>query len=122
MSRIEGHVTPEATGHFYGHLTHAARHDLPPLWEGRPVMWHGWGAGPPVLICPPPARECCQFCGSLEPSVSNRGSREVIVGSRRFMPSLIAHRCPDCRRDLVHDMGTDETWELEPSDYDDGGA
>lgn len=50
-------------------------HDLPPTWDGRPVTWHGWDAGPPVIMCPPPNRECCQFCGSLEAAVGNRGSR-----------------------------------------------
>jgi len=96
--------------------------DLPPRWDGRPVEWHGWAAGPPVLICPPRSRSCCQFCGSLEPAVSNRGSRRVIEGRDRFMPSLIAFRCPDCHRDLVWDTSTDKTWELEPSDYTEEGA
>ena len=91
--------------------------DLPATWDGRPVQWHGWTAGPTVLICPPPSRECCQFCGSIEPAVHNRGSRRIIEGRDRFMPSLYAYRCPTCRRDLVHDMATDETWELEPDDY-----
>lgn len=90
---------------------------LPATWDGRPVKWHGWEAGPPVMICPPRPRECCQFCGSLEAAVSNRGSRRVIEGRDRFMASLYAYRCPTCRTDLVHDMATDETWELEDDDY-----
>ena len=54
--------------------------------------------------------------------MSNRGSRRVIEGRDRFMPSLIAFRCPDCHRDLVWDTSTDKTWELEPSDYTEEGA
>lgn len=98
------------------------RHDLPPKWDGRPVTWHGWDAGVTTYVCPEPNRECCQFCGSLEPAVFNRGSRRVIEGRDRFMPSLYAYRCPTCRRDIVEETGSDEAWELEPSDYGDEGA
>lgn len=100
-----------------------------------------------VFICPrPPKPECCGACGSLTPAVHARGYvarvpavshdriREVDAARARLpikarhhvapkaLLRLFAFRCPDCRHDVVHDITTDEMWDLEPSDYGDVGS
>lgn len=103
-------------------MSTARKHDLPPMWDGRIVTWHGWQTLPPAFLCPPPAPDCCRSCGSMTPSVTNRGSRKVVERGSRWMPSLIAFRCPDCRADKVWDTGADEWWDLDASDYGNDGS
>lgn len=121
--------------------------DLPPLWDGLVVVWDGWHDQLPVLICPPPrARTVCSSCGSTSPAIVNRGrvARSTVVtredvdaneaararlpqGQRhRIKPKawirLYAHRCIDCRHDVVLDMETGEQWDLDITDYGDSGS
>lgn len=45
-------------------LTMLRKHDLPPRWDGRAVVWQGWEYAPSgVFICPPPTRDVCEGCG-----------------------------------------------------------
>lgn len=123
-------------------------HDLPPLWDGRVVLWRGWEDPEPghVFICPPPKqRHVCEGCGSLEPWVTNRGmvavspslTREELLyeeenrarlGSLahkrkpRALWRLHAYRCPDCKLDTVWDHDTDQWWTLDFTDYGPEGS
>lgn len=121
--------------------------DLPPRWDGNVVVWDGWDrldAHGPVFICPPTPRHCCPACGSLTPSLTNRGrralsprtTRQQILdhdAARRRLPEsvrsklhagrgplalygLTAFRCPDCRFDQVLDADR-RWWDLDESDY-----
>ena len=45
-------------------LTALHKHDLPPYWDGRAVVWEDWEYAPSgVFICPPPKDEVCDGCG-----------------------------------------------------------
>ena len=129
-------------------LTLAREHDLPPKWEGLAVLWRGWEAGlrNHVIICPPPKTpECCAACGSFEEPVTNRGLVAVALflthdqlraeeenrkrlGSLahkrkpRALYRLFAHRCPDCKHDVVWDTDTDDWWDLDHTDYGPDGS
>lgn len=121
-------------------MTLAIVHDLPPRWDGRPVVWQGWTA-PIVFMCSIPERACAE-CGSRRDPSLNAGlvgdspdltraavkrNDDAIRFHRRMAPArigwirLTAFRCPDCGHDVVvDDEGT--AWDLEPSDYTDAGS
>jgi hypothetical protein len=90
-------------------------HDLPPRWNGRVVEWEGWKMPAPVFVCPPPRAECCPNCGSLTEQPVNCGVVVAVI-------ELFAHRCPDCRHDTVMELSTGDWWDLDLSDYEDGGS
>lgn len=121
-------------------------YDLPPFWDGKPVVWEGWQPLADAFICPPPRKECCPACGSLERPTLNRGrvgtSTEVTHqdiadtdAARKRLPDkirykiktkayyeLAAFRCPDCRHDQVSQLFGDTTWDLEEHDYTADGS
>lgn len=127
-------------------LTMLREHDLPPRWDGHAVLWHGWETRlAPIFICPPPRPTCCEGCGSLAESVTNRGMVAVWASltpedlraeeenRRRLGPlahkrrpravwRLYAFRCPDCQLDVVWDTDTDEWWTLDHTDYGSEGS
>ena len=124
--------------------------DLPRFWDGLAVVWDGWE--PPhtglMFICPPTSagRSCCPACGSQAQASRNHGrvarvpavtheaiaaddaNRErlplMLRGKRRSkaLVRLFAFRCPDCRHDVVHDVDTDQVWDLDLSDYGPEGS
>lgn len=120
-------------------------HDLPPFWDGFAVVWDGWETQQPAFICPPPKATCCRACGSMNPSLMNRGrmARSTVVthqmiGERDVaqerlpwsvrgklkalaLYSLVAFRCLDCRFDQVLDR-EGRWWDLDESDYMDAGS
>lgn len=107
-------------------LTELREHDLPPSCDGIAVEWLGWQILPThVFICGRgrPEPDCCRACGSLTPSVINRGVRRVHLGGKdRVLAVLMAYRCPDCRHDAVHEHGDDQWWDLDHTDYGDEGS
>lgn len=98
-------------------------HDLPPRWDGHPVQWGEWKPMPDVTICPPPKADKCVKCGSTEAANQARGVRQDFANVRRLLGGdLIAMRCPRCDHDVVWDLATNEWWDLDDSDYQDGGS
>lgn len=102
-------------------------HDLPVLWDGVPVTWGAWHSGASSFEFHAPLAEiACRRCGLLE-------SRQIAVGTVHHHPehaggriaselALFAFRCPGCLHDEVWDRRTDETWDLDPSDYGPTGS
>jgi ribosomal protein S27E len=91
-------------------------HDLPPAWDGQPVTWGEWVRVWSTLDFHLPASEiACRACGLIESSLVATGAVDRIL-------VLYAFRCPGCRHDVVFDRRTDESWDLEPVDYLDGGS
>jgi hypothetical protein len=111
-------------------------HDLPPSWDGVPVEWGEWAEMVEPFICPPPKDpRCCPQCGSTKTPNRARGKRVVPFGDNvvrlgrarlrpreHRAPDLVALRCPACEHDTVWDMVTNEWWDLDDSDYLDGGS
>lgn len=118
-------------------------HDLPPRWDGYPVMWRGWQSLT-GHICGRAERACCERCGSVEYPTINVG----LVGDdpdmtptdvehddqavrlayqmrrrrkRRSWIRLTAFRCVECGADNVVD-GDGVSWNLDLSDYGDAGS
>lgn len=104
-------------------LLYLARdHDLPPNWDGHHIEWKGWQTIA-MHICPPPKREPCRVCASMEDSVCNFGIIRDLnrKTGRRRRYCLLAMRCPDCRTDAVRDW-SDTWWDLGPEDYTSDGS
>jgi hypothetical protein len=119
-------------------------HDLPTFWDGRKVEWEGWTTHQTTarFHLPP---EVCVACGlSAEHSI-NLGrvhplpEETYVVSLYKRLPSgrtydkgrelsawpvvfLVAFRCQHCEHDTVWDKRTDEWWDLDPSDYGEGGS
>lgn len=122
-------------------LVHAIGYDLPPSWDGVPVEWDEWSEGRTTIILHAPADAlACHQCGSVdEPKISfgsrppehptfmsTRTKTTKKSGRKYTVPheveawavrDLIASRCRHCLADVVTDLRTDETWDLEDSDY-----
>lgn len=107
--------------------TAAATHrPLPALWDGPPVEWRLWEPYVPVFMCdrsrrtvPPP--EVCPGCGALWHPASSTGLIKR-PWERRPMADLIAWRCPECGHDQVYDRHTDQSWDLDDTDYGPEGS
>jgi hypothetical protein len=103
-------------------------HDLPLLWDGRPVQWSDWtdAAEPTTLRFHVPADHwACTGCGWI------RDTELRAVGT--LMPDsvadtawpvvrLVVRRCPGCHLDQVTDISTGEVWDLDAKDYGPGGS
>ncbi|MFW6776095.1 hypothetical protein ACOACO_17560 [Nocardioides sp. CPCC 205120] len=99
--------------------TEARVHDLPPRWDGFPVVWGEWTDEiPSTYRLHAEDLGACGRCGSLAPMEHSRGT--VDVPDRRPL-ALFVTRCTDCRHDVVLDAD-DVAWDLEPADYTDGGS
>lgn len=129
-----------------GHLSLVAqRPDLPPAWDGAPVEWSEWSTGHTTLALHIPADKlACDHCGTVEEPSINFGKRppehptvmttrtKTTRSGRKYevpheIPSwpirdLIAARCRHCGHDTVHDLRTDERWDLDESDYSPAGS
>ena len=102
-------------------LVHTSDHgnDLPPWWDGVPVIWSEWlyvrtsmafhesGFG----------RECPK-CGSRDEGKCASGRS----GEGNKPLWLLAQRCPDCLHDTVYVHPAGEHWDLDHRDYDDRGS
>lgn len=121
-------------------------HDLPVSWDGLPVTWGPWHSGRSSLeLHLRPADIACRSCGLIEsplvaagtvhplPGDTVEGEEVVTLPSGRThrravtVPAgprlaLVAFRCPGCHHDQVYDERTDETWDLDPSDYGEAGS
>lgn len=128
-------------------LTESRKHDLPPKWNGLAVRWGEWKKAPYVFICPSPDDlGACPKCGSIALREVNVGEvaalPEITVeqieqreARRAELPAhargdlarlawrrLHVSRCGDCLHDVVVDMDTHETWDLDYTDYGDEGS
>lgn len=107
--------------------TGARPHDLPPLWDGRPVAWSAWtDERLPSLVFHTPAEDwACTGCGWIR-STELRAVGTLLPGNgvADLYPHhrLAVRRCPGCGLDEVTDMDTGEVWDLEDSDYTDSGS
>lgn len=109
-------------------------HDLPPAWDGAPIEWGPWEPLPDAFICPPPKLDGCEHCHSTATPVRAHGTRTIGYGDnvvtirtgrlhpRHLHAPLIAVRCSGCGHDTVWDAVTDQWWDLDDSDYQDGGS
>lgn len=122
-------------------LVAARQHDLPPLWNGRVVVWTGWEATPQLFICTRgrgrAPKACCEGCGSTEqqpmnvgylathPTVTREEVQNVVAGTPPGVGlayrHLTAFRCPECKTDVVVEVGGD-VWTLDHTDYGDEGS
>lgn len=103
-------------------------HDLPPRWDGLEVEWLGWELLVfSTLVLHDADGYACSGCGSLARPMVNQGwvypniRRVGRLGLGRSLVRLFVRRCPDCGLDLVAEPGG-EVWELDESDYGDGGS
>jgi hypothetical protein len=117
-------------------FTLAREFDLPRRWDGLVVVWQGWEEQR-MFLCPPPPREVCRRCASVDSRPTNRGlvalrrdiSRDVIEAHRKMdavarvaRARLHAFRCTGCQHDEVWDFQTQLTWDLDFTDYGPDGS
>lgn len=122
---------------------------LPVKWDGRPVTWGDWQENGRIFICDRTKRKngllipACSACGSTRPSLHSTGLRHPLasdteageflrthrngrpVYAQEPMPAyrdLHAERCQDCGHDTVYDARTDESWDLDDTDYGPEGS
>lgn len=112
----------------------AREHDLPPRWDGLPVVWGAWDDTGRVFVCPPPKPESCDRCGSARPRLFNVGriwtdpeTAPAAIGlarlrrGRHLIGIISAFRCPACGHDSVLDH-ENRNWDLDETDYTDDGS
>lgn len=123
-------------------------HGLPPYWDGLPVLWGAWRGDTPFIMCGrAPVQSPCHSCGLIRPRALARGytatsplathetlrrRRDEIAAYRPGygMPlprplgfyRLTAFRCTHCGADSVYDHDTGQSWDLDDTDYGDGGS
>jgi hypothetical protein len=124
-------------------------HDLPPKWDGRVIEWGAWAENGPIFICDRTKRKgglyvpTCAACGSTRPKLQSVGLRHPApedtepgeylrthrngtpVYAQEPMPAyreLHAERCQDCGHDTVYDMRSNESWDLDDTDYGHEGS
>lgn len=117
-------------------------HELPVAWDGEPIQWGEAVAVGSVFVCPPPRPRACPECGQLDVAgadsyvgkvpgepVAPYWIRDRVTGRPRKMPGwetwrprLVLTRCLGCGHDQVHDLDTDETWDLDETDYGPQGS
>lgn len=91
--------------------------DLPLRWDGEPVTWSPFQPFGVTFLCPP-RFQLCGFCESSRAPETAHGRIPVTHKAvTRNVLALIAFRCPDCAGDYVLDIRTDETWDLDETDY-----
>lgn len=121
------------------------RRDLPPAWDGVPVVWSEWSTGGTTLALHIPADQlACPECGAVEeptisfgkrppetPTIMSTRTKTTKSGRKYAVPheiqawpvrDLIASRCRHCNHDVVTDLRTDERWDLDESDYSPAGS
>lgn len=122
-------------------------HDLPPKWDGRDVTWRGWASPSPTTAdfhTPVEARACTE-CGAIDHLETNRGDVAALPGETETVTitkmtrsgreygkdveqpatidrALMALRCQHCNHDIVLDLTTNESWDLDSTDYTAAGS
>jgi hypothetical protein len=102
------------------------RADLPVSWDGVPIEWSPW-SGPLVNLCAKGWRakdRTASCCGTLVQPTTSIGVEvdpPTPAGIVRRRYRLMAFRC-SCGHDEVHDIATDEWWDLDETDYGPGGS
>lgn len=108
-------------------------HDLPPRWDGMPVVWGGWDDTGHAFVCPPAKPDSCDRCASTRPRLLNVGriwndpetaptaTGPVRLNGRRPIGTIAAFRCPGCGHDRVLDH-ENQAWDLDPTDYGEDGS
>lgn len=118
------HEVPESVRRLWGV---PSQNDLPPFWDGVPVIWLGWKTIESTLDWHLPLDQvACSQCGGLgEGTLINPGTRpatEPHEGWSAQLRDIYAFRCPHCGHDHVHDLNTNESWDLDPDDYGPEGS
>lgn len=97
------------------------QHDLPPMWDGEPVLWSTWQRAPLTSArFHGPAQVC--DCGNADPNrwVTCHGEERLSNGRPRVR--LWVTRCMECHLDEVWDESSGEAWTLDVTDYSDRGS
>lgn len=107
-------------------------HDLPPRWDGFTVEWaEQWEPLSASLSVHLDDLGACEECGSVAWRLTRFG-RYWAVGLRlehspltkpsRKINRLLASRCQDCDHTTITEVGTWQTWDIDPSDLTDAGS
>ncbi|QDG87138.1 hypothetical protein [Pseudarthrobacter sp. NIBRBAC000502770] len=122
-----------------------SRHDLPLLWDGVPVTWDAWSDYRSTLPLHVPAdKMACHECGAVDESLIAWGIRppaestftttttKTTRSGHKYeaqveVPAYPVHdiyaaRCRHCGHDVVTDTRTNETWDLDETDYGPEGS
>ena len=122
-------------------------HDLPPLWDGKPIKWGEWE------LVETSARyhgiEPCEVCGCTDAPLTNHGLTQPEPGElyettrTKKLPSgrsydvpatrpaypvirFLVERCPRCELDTVFEQPMNGSkpmvWVLDSSDYGTAGS
>lgn len=101
---------------------------LPDMWDWEPVKWSGWtddviSSSSAVWHWPIEALACheCGVIGKNRFATGIRPTRHDL-GETRPIRSLHAMRCADCGHDVVVDQRTEESWDLDDTDYGIAGS
>lgn len=98
---------------------------LPVSWDGVPLEWSEWSDQRTTLAYHLPVDQlACRQCGAVDEPLTSRGRRVFRHGVLAISGSTALHasRCRHCRHDVVTDMDTEESWDLEPEDYGPTGS
>lgn len=88
---------------------------LPISWDGDPVEWGSWEPTVPIWMCDRSRRKPAQeLCGGCHRSAAGQ---PIAWGKIRGRRALAAFRCMGCGHDVVHELRTDDVWDLGPEDY-----
>lgn len=106
-------------------------HDLPPLWDGRPVQWSDWTdqggmeARTTLVFHVPADHWACTGCGWIrDTELRAVGTLMPGNGVTDLYPHvrLVVRRCPGCHLDEVTDLDTGQVWDLDDTDYGHAGS
>lgn len=101
---------------------------LPDLWDWEPVKWSAWTddaiSDSSANFHWPLEVLACNQCGVLGKQRFATGIRPVRrdLGETYPVRSLHAMRCADCGHDVVVDQRTEESWDLDETDYGPAGS
>jgi len=99
------------------HLTLVhSRDDLPSAWDGQPITWGTWrDMASTWSLHAPRDQRACASCGAID------GPCRINLGVVDNTSRLYVTRCA-CGHDVVYDRETDESWDLDLSDYGPDGS
>lgn len=101
---------------------------LPDMWDWEPVKWSPWRDdlinGSSFQFHAPLEALACNQCGVLGKQHVCFGKRPIRrdLGETYPIRSLFAFRCADCGHDTVIDQRTEESWDLDDTDYGIAGS
>lgn len=106
-------------------VTRARPHDLPHLWDGRPVQWSTWQDQrlPSLVFHVPADHWACTGCGWIrDTELRSVGTLMPTGGEQHPVVRLLVRRCPGCLLDEVTDIATGQVWDLDDTDYGQTGS